>query len=74
MKQLMAQVVLIPDPRTRASANVSLAWHTDSAVFGDDGCADIDMLIEPGFTRPPNVADLRSGVRGERQQPRDRDI
>ncbi|ABG99407.1 hypothetical protein RHA1_ro08363 (plasmid) [Rhodococcus jostii RHA1] len=30
--------------------NVSLVWHTDSVVFGDDGWADIDMLTRPGFT------------------------
>ncbi|ELB89242.1 hypothetical protein Rwratislav_30544 [Rhodococcus wratislaviensis IFP 2016] len=30
--------------------NVSLVWHTDSVVFGDDGWADIDMLAQPGFT------------------------
>jgi len=30
--------------------NVSLVWHTDSVVFGDDDWADIDLLAQPGFT------------------------
>ena len=30
--------------------NVALVWHTDSVVYGSDGCSDIDMLVRPGFT------------------------
>ncbi|QSE87440.1 hypothetical protein JWS13_02100 (plasmid) [Rhodococcus pseudokoreensis] len=36
--------------RDHGCEHVHLIWHTDSVVYGPDGCSDIDMLTRPGFT------------------------